>query len=128
MCSNIKLTHRLNVNIAFSLLSALVRFTRLVLNGPSEECPTRKTCHGTVVDVLGGRLEADLAFFGRRDQRVRLLFAGAVFSRFSFRFCRIEFDPFRAERVVVGGRRVTAGRRTSCHGLMIAHEHLEEQV
>jgi len=43
----------------------------VVLDGPPEEGPAREAGHGPVVDVLGRRLEADLAFFSRGNEGVR---------------------------------------------------------
>ena len=58
-------------DVAAAFLPALVVTGRVVLDGPPEEGSAGEASDGAVVDVLRRGLQADLAFFGGRNQRVR---------------------------------------------------------
>ena len=111
-------------DVAAALLPALVVTGRVVLDGPPEEGSAGEASDGAVVDVLRRWLQADLAFFGGRNQRVRFpgllrVFPGLLLGRVELPALRDGLvGPGREELVehhLVGGVAAAAAGVRGCH-------------
>ena len=111
-------------DVAAALLPALVVPRRVVLDGPAEEGSAGEASDSAVVDVLRCRLQADLTFFCRRNQRVR--FPGLLGAFPGLLLGRVELSALRdglvgagreelVEHHLSGGGAAAAAGVGSCH-------------